>query len=196
MSTSDRIEHAAQRTARAKALVPSGCHPVSQRLPVRRNAKHSFPSINTDKAAEIQRKTTTAVSERNLPIRTQEMGETASESGRLQKIRSTRERCRKRCRLRRHATRYPGQTTTGMNAGTASRLSKICVVVMFEPGRIPNPLGRRFQPLLCQPLIGPAMRDKLRGHFLHARLAFLAADSIMGVREGNHAGNHSNLAFS
>jgi len=49
--------------------------------------------------AVANRNTTTAVNDRNLPISTEAMVDTAKERGRLQKIRSMSERCRKLWRL-------------------------------------------------------------------------------------------------
>src|SRR5579863_4940657 len=84
----------------------------------------------------IPKKTTTAMSDRNLPIRTEEIVETASERGRLQKIRSTIERSRKSWRFMNHATTYPGQTVTGIKARVASPASMVCCTVKFENWKI------------------------------------------------------------
>src|SRR5579872_1822334 len=114
------------------ALPPNGRHPIFQVPPELRSWRPSLTSSARHRAKAIQKKTTTAVSDRTLPIRTEEIAETARERGRLQKILSTTERSLKSWRLMNHATTYPGQTITGTNANVARSPSTICCAVKFE----------------------------------------------------------------
>ena len=69
---------------------------------------------------------TTAKSENAFPRRTAEMVESATDSGTLQKRRSTMERRRKSFRFVSHAATYPVHKVAGRNAGIARRLPAAC----------------------------------------------------------------------
>src|SRR5215831_9599336 len=130
MSTREEMAIAVQRKARIRDTVPKGCQPIFERVPFRRLRKISVPSMASHARPQAMKKAATASSERNLAMRKEDMVETAMERGRLQKMRSTKERVRNPCRSANHAARYPGQMKTGMKAGMARRLPTTCSPVM------------------------------------------------------------------
>ena len=95
MSTSEKTVKPIQRSARASALAPTGWKPRFHLSPDLRFARSSVAKVQMQPMALATKKITTAVRDRNLPIRTEEMVEIESESGRLQKMRSMSERLRK-----------------------------------------------------------------------------------------------------
>jgi hypothetical protein len=71
----------------------------------------------------VRKKATTTIRENALPISTDAIVDTATDSGTLQKSRSTIERWRKSWRSVNHAATYPVHKVPGRNAGTAIKLS-------------------------------------------------------------------------
>src|SRR5215831_6805167 len=96
---------AVQRKARIRDTVPKGCQPIFGRVPFRRLRRISVLSTASHARPQAIKKMATASRERNLAIRNEDMVETPMERGRLQKMRSTKERVRNPCRPANHAVR-------------------------------------------------------------------------------------------
>src|ERR1700750_1985746 len=124
---------------RVSALPPNGLHPPTHFFADRPSCKRSKPTTTRKRMALPRKKVTTAVRENALPISTEEMVETATDNGTLQKSRSIRERLRKSWRFVNHAARYPLHTVAGRNAGTARRLSTACANEMDVRSRMQPP---------------------------------------------------------
>lgn len=105
MSTSEKAVNAIHKMANARALCPHGWNPTihfSRDLCFKRA---SFAKVSTLPKVLARKKATTAVRQKNLPIRTAEIVDMVTDSGRLQKTLSTRERVRKPCMLDTHPNR-------------------------------------------------------------------------------------------
>ena len=95
MSTSDKTTTAIQTHGQEQHITAEGLQAEVPLCPGTARLKPFPPKDGSHSTAQRSKNADAAVSERNRPISTKEMVETAMDRGMLQKMRSTIERCRK-----------------------------------------------------------------------------------------------------